>query len=209
MDQVNKEHNFAAIVRTCDAVGISEAHCVPPQRSRFSVSNFTAGGSGRWVDVHTHDSSEAAIEHLKGRGFRIVAAHPGPEAVSMHEVDFTGKVAVMVGAELDGVSAEGRALADQIMVIPMAGMVASLNVSVATAVILYEAMRQRAEGGGSAARGLTPARREELAFEWSYPRVAELCRRRGVPYPVLDEDGYLPQGWTPDGGNKPSTDSTG
>lgn len=191
MERVHKPHNFSAIVRTCDAVGVGVAHAVVPARSSLGVHHYTSGGSAAWVDVRVHDSVESAAARLRAAGFQIIAAHRSPASVPLTRVDFLGPTAVMVGAELDGISERGLALADQCVEIPMAGMVGSLNVSVATAILLYEAKRQRAIARTYQPAPLTQAEQKRLAIEWSYPKITAICRQKGLPYPEIDQDGYL------------------
>jgi len=188
MEQVNKTHNLSAIVRNCDAVGVLEAHAVLPQRP-VDVSGHTSAGTSKWVRVRRHKSVQAAGEALHAQGFLILAAHPGETSVDFRKVDYTRKVAIMVGAELEGLSPEGLALADEEVVIPMAGMVRSLNVSVATALILYEAYRQRRAAGMYRESRLPPEEFQRLLFEWTHPELADFFRKREEPYPPLSADG--------------------
>lgn len=189
-DNVHKPHNLSAIVRTCDAVGIFQAHAISADGS-VGRHKKTAGGSNRWVDLKVHPSLGGAAAELRSAGHQILAAHLSDSAEDFRAVDYTVPTAILMGSELEGVSAEAAALADRHIVIPMAGMVESLNVSVAAAVILFEAQRQR-QAAGLYARSRLPAElRQRTLFEWAYPRVARLCRRRGEPYPPLDADGYL------------------
>lgn len=188
MEQVNKSHNFSAIVRNCDAVGVLEAHAVFSEGG-VDLSNHTSAGTSKWIRVHRHRDVAAAVDTLHRQGFRVLAAHPGDEAVDFREMDYTRKVAVMVGAELEGISPEGLALADETLVIPMAGMVRSLNVSVATALILYEAYRQRRAAGMYRESRLPEEDFQRLLFEWCHPELANFFRRRGEPYPPLSDDG--------------------
>lgn len=188
MEQVNKPHNFSAILRNADAVGILDAHVVLPEKG-LNLSNHTSAGTSKWVRVHTHTSVKDAIQHLHGKGIRVLAAHPSQNAVDYREVNFTKPVAVMVGAELDGMSEEGLDLADETLVIPMAGMAKSLNVSVAMALILFEAFRQRTEAGMYESSRLDPDTFRTLLFEWAHPALAAVLRKKGVAYPPLTEEG--------------------
>jgi len=190
MEKVNKEHNFSAILRNCDAVGVLEAHVVPPERG-LELHHATSAGTRKWIRVHQHLDVASAIAHLEGAGFRILAAHPGHDARDYREVDYTRPTAVMMGAELNGVSAEGLALAHEHVVIPMMGMVHSLNVSVATALLLYEARRQRENAGMYDAPRLDPEAFSRTLFEWAHPLLAERLRAQGRPFPPLDEDGTI------------------
>ncbi len=188
MESVNKPHNFAAILRSCDAVGVLEAHVVPPEKG-FNLSKHTSAGTAKWVSVQTHPDVRHAAARLRGAGFRILAAHPAETALDFRSVDLTRSVALMVGAELDGLSEAGLALADEQVSIPMSGMARSLNVSVATALILFEAHRQRVAAGMYSSSRLPRERFEELLFEWCHPELAALLRRRNMPYPPLSPEG--------------------
>lgn len=198
-ERLHKPRNFSAIVRTCDAVGIGEVHAVPGDEG-LEIHWNTSQGAEKWVRVRPHDSLAAACEHLRGRGFQLVAAHLSEDAVDYREVDYTIPTALLVGTELFGVSAEALALSDRRVMIPMKGMTQSLNVSVACAIVLYEAMRQRDAAGAYGSRPLDTDVRERLRFEWMHPVVAGYCRERGIDYPTLDEDGEvigpLPRGST-------------
>ena len=120
---------------------------------------------------------------LRKRGFRIVAAHPIAGARDYRTVDFTRPAALLVGAELHGLSDEGLRLADEYVVIPTVGMVRSLNVSVATSLLLFEAFRQRQAAWLYERCRLEPERYRTLLFEWGYPRLARRLREEGLPYP--------------------------
>lgn len=190
MDRVNKGHNFSAILRSCDAVGVLEAHVVSPGGG-LDVHHATSGGTKKWVAVREHPDAATAVGHLRDRGFRVLAAHLGEEARDYREVDFTPPTALVLGAELLGVSAETLRLADGLVSIPMMGMVESLNVSVAAALLLYEARRQREAVGMYEASRIAPAEAHRILFEWGYPRVAQVYRREGRAYPLLGPDGEI------------------
>jgi tRNA (guanosine-2'-O-)-methyltransferase len=193
MERVNKEHNFSAILRNCDAVGILEVHTVPP-RHGTRLSDQTSAGAAKWIRVERHPTGIDAVRAVRDRGMQVVAAHPDHRAVDYREVDFARPTAILMGAELFGISDEALELADVTAVIPMAGMVRSLNVSVATSLLLYEAYRQREARGmyeGGEPRIPEP-RYSRILFEWSYPRIARQLAEQGVPYPPLGPDGALP-----------------
>ena len=188
MEHVNKTHNLSAIVRNGDAVGVLEVHAVYPEKGP-DVSPHASAGTSKWIEIRRHPSVEASVRHLRDNGFLLLAAHPSAEATDYREVDYTRKVAVMVGAELDGLSPKGLALADEAVAIPMAGMVRSLNVSVATALILFEAFRQREAAGMYEASRLSPDRFEKVLFEWCHPELADFFERNDLPYPPLSDEG--------------------
>lgn len=190
MERVHKPHNLSAILRNCDAAGVLEAHAVVPDDG-LELHHDTSGGTTRWIRVHRWPDVEEAGAALKAEGFRILAADPGEGSGDYRRMDLTGPTAFMMGAELYGLSDRGLELADARIEVPLAGMVASLNVSVATALLLFEAKRQREAAGMYDESRLDPERRKQILFEWAYPRVARRLRAAGRAYPELDEDGGI------------------
>lgn len=189
MENVHKPHNLAAVLRTCDAVGVFEAHAVTPEATRPELHRAVTSSAGKWLPVRPWADLGPACDHLRRAGFQLVAAHPAPGAVDFRSVDYTRPTAIVLGQEKEGVTAEAVARADRLVVIPMLGMVPSLNVSVAAAVILFEAQRQRAAAGLYQRSRLDPERYRSTLFEWAHPLHAERCRAAGMPYPPLDEEG--------------------
>ncbi|MBW3670165.1 MAG: tRNA (guanosine(18)-2'-O)-methyltransferase TrmH [Acidobacteria bacterium] len=190
MEQVHKPHNLSAVMRTSDAVGVLEVHAVDPSRP-VRASGGVAQGTQRWVDVQRYETIRDAAEVLHHRGFTIAAAHPDADAVPFRDYDYTQPTALLLGQEKEGVTAEALELCDAKIVIPMEGFVASLNVSVAAALILFEAQRQRAKAGMYERTRLAEPQRTRLLFEWAFPRIAALCRQHNVPYPRVSEDGEI------------------
>ena len=192
LEHVEKPHNLSAILRSCDAVGALEAHIVSFE-GRPRTFNSTAQGSQKWVPLHDHPDIDSAIGTLKGKGFRIYGTHLGVEAKDYRDCDFTGPTAFVLGAEKWGLTDRARDLMDEALFIPMRGMVQSLNVSVAAATLLFEALRQRQQAGTAPSKGegLSADHYKQLLFEWSYPQVADWCRQQGRPYPALNAEGEL------------------
>ena len=190
MDRVNKSHNFSAILRNCDAVGVLEVHVVPPEDG-LDIHHGTSAGTKKWVSVCRHPDVSTAVTHLKEKGFTVIAAHPSPDSIDYRAVDYTVPTAIVMGAELHGVSADGLRLADSHVSIPMSGMVHSLNVSVATSLLLFEAMRQRQAAGMYEESRLDPEDFERRLFEWAYPSIASGRRSAGRAYPALTDDGDI------------------
>ena len=189
-ERLHKPRNFSAIVRSCDAVGINEVHAVPGEEG-LAVHWNTSQGAEKWMRVHAHESVEAGCRHLRERGFRLVAAHLSDEARDYREIDYTAPTALVVGTELFGVSDQALALCDVQASIPMKGMTQSLNVSVACAIVLYEAMRQREAAGLYGERHLAAEIRDRQRFQWLHPAVTRFCDERGLDYPELDEEGNV------------------
>lgn len=190
MDRVNKGHNLSAVLRNCDAVGVLEVHAVLPEGG-LTLHHDTSAGTAKWMRVHEHPDLVQALERVRSDGLQVVAAHAGPQAIDYRDVDYTLPTAILMGAELFGVSPEGLDAADVTAALPMVGMARSLNVSVATALFLYEAYRQRAAEGMYDTSRMDPERYRSILFEWAYPEFARRYRDAGVPYPELDPDGSI------------------
>jgi tRNA (guanosine-2'-O-)-methyltransferase len=136
MENVHKTHNIAAVLRTCDAVGVFEANAVS-EEDEVPRHHMVSGGTRRYVRVRLHDSIVAACEALRTEGHQVLAAHFSDAAVDYREVDYTPPTAILMGSELWGVSEAAAAHADRHVAIPMNGMVQSLNVSVAAGLSFY------------------------------------------------------------------------
>lgn len=188
-ENTRKTRNIAALLRTCDAVGVPQLHAVADREIRRH--HMVSAGARKWVQLRRHSSVKAACDELSTAGFRIVAAHQSRHSVDFRQVDYTQPTAILLGGELWGVSATAAGIADQHITIPMHGLVSSLNVSVAAALVLYEAMRQREAAGMYETPRLDTETLQRLLFEWSHPRVARHCRELGRPYPPLDDQGDL------------------
>ncbi|MGR5064586.1 tRNA (guanosine(18)-2'-O)-methyltransferase TrmH [Photobacterium sp. DNB22_13_2] len=192
MEEVHKPNNVSAIVRTADAVGIHKVHAVWPKDGMRMLAH-TSAGSRNWVELETHDSMINAVSTLKAQGMQVLATNLSDTAIDFREVDYTKPTAIILGGEKNGITAEALSMADQDIIIPMVGMVQSLNVSVASALILYEAQRQR-QNAGMYNREKTPLPDEvvhRILFERGHPVLAKVARRKGLPYPPLDENGQI------------------
>ena len=190
LDQVHKAHNLSAIVRSCDAVGVPQVHAVESHEA-LKLFRGTTMGSDQWVDLTIYDDFDQAFNHIKAQNMTVYAAHLSDQAIDFREADFTQPCAILMGAEKWGVSDHAAQRADQHIVIPMMGMVESLNVSVATAVILYELHRQRKDAGLYEQCHLDEETLRQTQFEWMQPKMAKYYRNKGLPYPELDEDGDI------------------
>lgn len=187
-EDVYKPHNLSAMLRSCDAAGIGAVHAITPTGG-VPTFNETSAGAHKWVDLVLHDDIADAYLELQERGMQVLAAHFSERALDYRDVDFTRPTAVLFGNEKRGVSQFAAARADEHIVIPMLGMVESLNVSVATAIILFEAQRQRRAAGMYEHPRLSEREMNDQAFRWLYPREAAVLESSGEPFPLLNEDG--------------------
>ncbi len=147
MENIHDPHNVSAILRSADAVGVKEVQLVYTVEKFPKLGKKSSASAIKWVDRRTFVSVKECYDKLHSEGFKIYATHMGKNSKSLYELDLTEKVALVFGNEHHGVSDEAAESADGNFQIPMVGMIQSLNVSVACAVSLYEAMRQRFEKG--------------------------------------------------------------
>ena len=189
LENVHKPHNMSAVVRTCDAIGVHYIHAV--WEDKYRLRGGTAMGSEQWVNCAQHDSIEEAVGEFKQQGMQVLVTHLSDTAVDFREIDYTKPTAILLGQEKHGATEAAIAAADKDIVIPMVGMVQSLNVSVAAALVLYEAQRQRQIAGLYETPTLPEEECQRLLFEGGYPRLAHLCRQKKIPYPRIDEEGQI------------------
>jgi tRNA (guanosine-2'-O-)-methyltransferase len=189
LEQLDKPHNISAIVRSCDAVGVYEMHAVWDKKPQIRKS--TAMGSENWVYTKEHLCIEDAVSHLKTQNMQVLVTNLSENSVDFREIDYTQPTAIILGQEKHGATEEALAAADQDIIIPMVGMVQSLNVSVAAALILYEAQRQRQLAGMYNIQQLTEQACQKMLFENGFPRLREICDRKKISYPNIDNNGYI------------------
>ena len=144
LENVFDPHNISAVMRTCDAVGIQDIfilnHKIPPHRKWGAKSSSSAA---KWLTIHQFTEVEACFAELRKHYKKIYTTHLSTDAVGLHDLNLTERVALVFGNEHSGVSEEIIAMADGNFIIPQVGIIKSLNISVACAVTLYEAFRQK------------------------------------------------------------------
>lgn len=145
LENIHDPHNVSAIFRSCDAVGLPLVSLVYNYEKFPKIGKKSSASAFKWVKRQKFGSIESCYESLKKDGFTIYASTLKDTSVNLYDIDLTGKIALVIGNEHRGISAEAEKLADSTVYIPMFGMIQSLNVSVSAAVMLYEAARQRHE----------------------------------------------------------------
>jgi tRNA (guanosine-2'-O-)-methyltransferase len=144
MENVFDPHNVSAVMRTCDAVGIQDIYILNTKIGKHKKWGARSSSSAaKWLTIHEYDNASVCFAELRKKFSLILTTHLSSNAISLYKIDFTGSVALIFGNEHDGVSEEIRTLADGNFIIPQVGMIRSLNISVACAVSLYEAFRQK------------------------------------------------------------------
>ena len=168
LENVFDPHNISAVMRTCDAVGIQEIFVlntrIPLHKKWGSKSSSSAA---KWLTIHQFSDAKECFSMLRSKYDKILATHLASDSLDLYEVDFTGKIALIFGNEHSGVSEEILPLTDGNFIIPQAGIIRSLNISVACAVTLYEAFRQKTLAGHYKQRKLNEAESASLWEEWA------------------------------------------
>ena len=174
LENVFDPHNISAVMRTADAVGVQDIYIlntrIPPHKKWGARSSSSAA---KWLTIHQFDNAEECFSSLRNRYSTILTTHLSSDAVSLHDIDFTGSIALVFGNEHSGVSEEIRTLADGNFIIPQMGIIRSLNISVACAVTLYEAYRQKSNAGHYNQPGLDDVRYNKLLEEWGFQEGEE------------------------------------
>ena len=143
LNNIHDPHNVSAVLRSSDAFGVGEAHLLYTDTAFPQLGHKSSASAKKWVELKRHKSARELVERLRASGHQVLSTGFGPGAKSVADWDMTIPTAVILGNEHDGVAEELQGLVTDHIYIPMQGMVQSLNVSVAAAVILYEAFRQR------------------------------------------------------------------
>jgi tRNA (guanosine-2'-O-)-methyltransferase len=143
MENIHDPHNVSAVLRSCDAAGVMEVQLIYTDKDFPDIGKKSSASAKKWVELRQFKNVKDCYKKLREEGFTIFATHLEEKAKSLFDINMTQKIAIVVGNEHKGVSPEAAQAANGILQIPMFGMIQSLNVSVATAVILFEAVRQR------------------------------------------------------------------
>ena len=169
LENVFDPHNVSAVMRTCDAVGIQDMYTINTRIPPHKEWGFKSSSSARqWVTAHQFTSVEECFETLRSKYDKILTTHLCDDSVSVYDIDFKGSIALIFGNETYGVSEDIRVLADGNFLIPQMGIIRSLNISVACAVSIYEAYRQKNLAGQYDTSSLPQQRRMELFEEWGF-----------------------------------------
>lgn len=174
LENVFDPHNISAVMRTADAVGVQDIYILNtkiPRHKKWGAKSSSS--AAKWLTVHQFENAEDCFAALRKSYSTILTTHLSSDAVSLHSIDFTKSIALVFGNEHSGVSEEIRAMADGNFIIPQVGIIQSLNISVACAVTLYEAFRQKTNAGQYNQQSLNNVRYEELFKKWAENRREE------------------------------------
>lgn len=167
LENVFDPHNISAVMRTCDAVGIQEVFILNtkiPRHKKWGAKSSSS--AAKWLTVHQFENASECFSSLRKRYSKILTTHLSSGAIGLHEINMTEPIALVFGNEHSGVSDDIRALADGNFIIPQVGIIQSLNISVACAVTLYEAFRQKNLAGHYNRDNMDHVMKQELLKEW-------------------------------------------
>jgi len=178
LENIHDPHNIAAVIRTCDAIGIREIYGIVTD-DMIDIKNYRIGkrasaGARKWIDFKIFTNLDDAITQIRAKYTTILGTHLSESAESLYDLNLADSVALMFGNEHDGLSADALKHLDGNFIIPQYGMVQSLNISVACAVSLYEACRQRITNGN-----------------YTDPTFAEEKQELLDSYLAIHEEGYV------------------
>lgn len=147
LEDVAISHNASAVARTCEAAGVLNLHIISAQPEKVTFNEAISTRAEKWLDIHFHKTTSDCLQFLKSQGLRLAVTTLTGNTMPYTEIDYCQPIAIVFGNESEGVSSRALELADYRIMIPMVGMVQSLNLSVSVGIILYEAFRQRQASG--------------------------------------------------------------
>jgi tRNA (guanosine-2'-O-)-methyltransferase len=166
LENVHDPHNVSAVLRTCDAAGIPEVSLLYYLEKFPRIGKKSSASAVKWIQKEKYTDIKECYANLRSKGFKIYATSLTGETQNLYDTNLTEKCAVILGNEHRGVSDEAADLADAKLFIPMFGMVQSLNISVAAAIIIYEAVRQRLTKGLYNKSTLSKKELDKVIDEW-------------------------------------------
>ena len=167
LENVFDPHNISAVMRTCDAVGVQEIFVLTNKVPRHKKWGRRSSSSAeKWLTVHQFEDPVACFQEVRRRYKKIYTTHLAEDSAELYELDLTEPIALAFGNEHSGVSEDILAMADGNFIIPQVGIIRSLNISVACAVTLYEAYRQKERAGHYQRNDAQHPLKQELARKW-------------------------------------------
>ena len=174
LENVFDPHNISAVMRTCDAVGVQEIYVLNtkiPRHKKWGPKSSSS--AAKWLSIYQFENAEECFSELRKKYSKILTTHLSNDALNLYELDLTQPLTLVFGNEHSGVSEEIRNLADGNFIIPQAGIIRSLNISVACAVTLYEAYRQKTIAGYYDKAKLNGDVLKALMDKWGYENSNE------------------------------------
>ena len=169
LENVSDPHNISAVMRTCDAIGIQDIYVLNSIIEKHKKwGTKSSSSAAKWLTIHQFTEVKTCFEALRKNYKKIYTTHLSTDAVDLYDIDLTESVALVFGNEHSGVSDELIGLCDGNFIIPQVGIIKSLNISVACAVTLYEAYRQKKSAGHYDQQQLSTESFEQLKITWGF-----------------------------------------
>lgn len=207
LDRLEDSFNMAAVLRTCEGMGLQDVHVIRNPDADFNPNTRVTQGCDKWLDLYVHEDFKTCAEHLKGRGYRVLASAIQEGAQSLFEIKFDQKIALVLGNERFGVSQDVLDHSDGTFWIPMRGFSQSMNISAAASACITRAISWRLDHLGSTG-DLDAAEKTALLDQFAMLAVAQrgrIYRTKGgtasSPKPPEGYDGRSRRG--PDQSRKP------
>lgn len=174
-ENLHDPHNLMACLRSCDAIGVYEVHTISCEttKKRKKIGHGSSSSAKKWVKQNKYNNVEDCFSTLRAEGKKIYTTHLASDSISLYDLDLTQPIALVFGNEHFGVSEEAVSLADGNFIIPQIGMIRSLNISVACAVSMFEAYRQRLVAGKNDDKEINYDEMSEIYQEWLLPKSAK------------------------------------
>ena len=167
LENVTDPHNISAVMRTADAVGVQEIYILNTKIGLHEKwSSKSSSSAAKWLTIHQYTDAATCFAALRLRYQKIYTTHLSSDAASLYNLNLTERVALVFGNEHSGVSEELIALADGNFIIPQVGIIKSLNISVACAISLYEAYRQKSIALHYSGQQLSTDQFAALQMQW-------------------------------------------
>ena len=169
LENVEDPHNISAVMRTLDSVGIQDLYVLNskiPRHKKWGAKSSSS--AAKWLTIHQFENTTECFEELRKKYDKIYTTQLAQGSVSLYELDFTQNVALVFGNEHSGVSDELIRKADGNFIIPQVGIIKSLNISVACAVSVYEAFRQKLVAGHYNQQQLPESEYQCLLKSWGF-----------------------------------------
>lgn len=168
VENIYQDHNASAVMRSCDCFGIQDLHVIEKD-NKFAVNRDIAMGSGKWVSQFNYSDpkfpTKKCFNHLREKGYKIIATTPHTNDVSIFDLDISKPVALVFGTEQHGLSETALTLADEFVRIPMYGFTESFNISVSAALCM-QALRNRLEEQDELNWKLSEEEQVEIKIDW-------------------------------------------
>jgi tRNA (guanosine-2'-O-)-methyltransferase len=169
LENVEDPHNISAVMRTCDSVGIQDIYILNTRIAKHKKWGAKSSSSAaKWLTIHQFTDVKECFTAVRQRYDKIYTTHLEKDSADLYDLDLTQRVALVFGNEHGGLSEETIALSDGNFIIPQVGIIKSLNISVACAVTIYEAFRQKKNAGHYKERQLSLPEFSSLKASWGF-----------------------------------------